>query len=299
MNIRNQSSFEGHTGAVYVVCPSSEPGIFYSGAADGYLVEWNLKQPETGKVLFHLESPIYTICILDNLNECIAVGTANGFLYILDTKSKQIKHKIIAHQGAIFDLKIIKNQLLSVAADGQVMAWNLLDYSKSFQLNFSDKSARVIVQSIDSNCFYIGYSDFSIREFEGTEKPILKNELLAHTHSVFALAVHPLTGNLVSGGRDAHLKYWHNKELQISIPAHLSHINSLAFQDKGNLLLSVSMDKSIKVWDAHDLTLLKVIDQTKMKAHKHSVNKVCWLSDKTFLTCGDDRMIFLWEIEGA
>jgi hypothetical protein len=59
------------------------------------------------------------------------------------------------------------------------------------------------------------------------------------------------------------------------------------------------MDKSIKVWDAHDLTLLKVIDQTKMKAHKHSVNKVCWLSDKTFLTCGDDRMIFLWEIEGA
>ena len=103
MNILNQSSFEGHTGAVYTVCPSSQTGIFYSGAADGYLVEWDIKQPETGKVLFYLESPIYAICRLDDLNEIIAVGTANGLLHILNTKSKQIKHKIIAHQGAIFD----------------------------------------------------------------------------------------------------------------------------------------------------------------------------------------------------
>jgi WD repeat-containing protein 61 len=299
MNIFNQSSFEGHKGAVYTVCPSFQYGIFYSGAADGFLVEWNIKQAETGKVLFQLESPIYAICILDNANEWIAVGTANGYLHILDTKSNQIRHKIIAHQGAIFDLKLIDNLLFSVAADGQIIAWNVNDYSKKFQLNFSDKSARAIVKSLKSNCFYVGYSDFVIREFEGTDKPVLKAELIAHTQSVFSLAVHPQTGNLVSGGRDAHLKYWQNNKMQKSIPAHLSHINSLCFQPAGNLLLSGSMDKTIKIWDAHDLTLLKVIDQTKMKAHKHSVNKVAWMSDNTFLTCGDDRMIYLWEIEGA
>ena len=36
-----------------------------------YLVEWNINQAETGKVLFHLESPIYAICVLDQLNELL------------------------------------------------------------------------------------------------------------------------------------------------------------------------------------------------------------------------------------
>lgn len=299
MNIQNKAAFEGHLGAIYALCKGFYADEFYSGAADGYLVNWQLNQPEKGTVLFQLESPIYAICKIEDSQELLAVGTANGNLHVLDVKNKQVKWQLKAHQGGIFDLKIIAKLLISAGADGNVMGWNLSDFSKQFQLSYSNQSARTIVSTLTNEGFYVGYSDHSIREFSGVEKPSLKQQLSAHTQSVFALDVHPKTGILVSGGRDAYLRFWQDNQTLENLPAHLSHINCLAFQPSANYLVSVSMDKTIKIWQPHSANLLKVIDQSKMKAHKHSVNKICWLSDTQFITGSDDRCIYLWELNAV
>ncbi len=296
MIVQNTSTFEGHIGAIYALSTAFDAGEFFSGAADGYLVKWQINQPETGVVLLKLDSPIYTICKFYHHSQKIALGTANGNITIFDLISNQIIIQLKAHEGAVFDLKMLGNQLLSAGADGVVNAWELDAYKKQFQLNFSNKSARVIAPGLNNADFYVGYSDHTIRFFSGTNKPELKNDLLGHTQSVFALAVHPNTGVLVSGGRDAYLRFWQNHQTTANIPAHLSHINSLAFNPGSKLLASASMDKSIKIWNPETAQLLKVIDQTKLKAHKHSVNKICWLSATQFISCSDDRSIYLWDI---
>jgi WD40 repeat protein len=57
------------------------------------------------------------------------------------------------------------------------------------------------------------------------------------------------------------------------------------------------MDKSIKVWDAAELKLLKVIDRSRHAGHGTSVNKVLWTDyNNQLLSASDDRMISVWDI---
>jgi WD40 repeat protein len=57
------------------------------------------------------------------------------------------------------------------------------------------------------------------------------------------------------------------------------------------------MDKSIKVWDAEALRLLKVIDRSRHAGHGTSVNKVLWSNYRDqLLSASDDRTISVWNI---
>jgi WD40 repeat protein len=57
------------------------------------------------------------------------------------------------------------------------------------------------------------------------------------------------------------------------------------------------MDKSIKVWDAEKLALLKVIDRSRHAGHGTSINKVLWSNyDSQLLSASDDRTISVWSL---
>lgn len=56
------------------------------------------------------------------------------------------------------------------------------------------------------------------------------------------------------------------------------------------------MDKTIKLWEAENMDLLKVIDYQKNESHQSSVNKILWIDRKRFISCSDDKKIILFEI---
>jgi len=57
------------------------------------------------------------------------------------------------------------------------------------------------------------------------------------------------------------------------------------------------MDKTLKIWDAENLKLLRVLDKTRHAGHGHSVNQVLWLGKRELLlSCSDDRTISAWDI---
>ena len=119
--------------------------------------------------------------------------------------------------------------------------------------------------------------------------------LKGHENSVFGLDYHG-DDLLYSCGRDAHIKLWDiwaQKEL-ISVPAHMYQAKSLSMHS--GLLLSASMDKSIKIWD-EDLNLLKVVDFARDQAHINSVNKVEWLNKEVFISSSDDRTLIIWQVQ--
>jgi WD40 repeat protein len=105
---------------------------------------------------------------------------------------------------------------------------------------------------------------------------------------------------LVSGSRDAQLKFWNSDDYLLSenIVAHLYAINYLYFKDDGKFLVSCSMDKSIKIWDAVGKKLLKVIDKARNAGHGTSINKVIWSTYQgQVISVSDDRTISIWQIE--
>jgi WD40 repeat protein len=102
---------------------------------------------------------------------------------------------------------------------------------------------------------------------------------------------------MISGGRDATLRLWKNtQESEGSIAAHLLHIHAIELQPSENWIATASMDKTVKIWDANSMELLKVLEKDKLSFHTSSVNALLWLGENRILSAGDDRCVVLTEI---
>lgn len=106
---------------------------------------------------------------------------------------------------------------------------------------------------------------------------------------------------MISGSRDAKLKIWDvsaDYQQVEEIAAHLYAINHIAFSPDGTHFATASMDKSIKVWDANEMKLLKVIDKARHTGHGTSVNKLLWTSyNNQLVSASDDRSISVWDVQ--
>jgi WD40 repeat protein len=280
-------NYNGHKQSVYCLC-NDDNGGFFSAGSDGYVIHWPQGNNNEGKLFATLPEAIYCMALLPKL-DMILVGGQSGTMYYLKPGNSPISQKI--HTKGIFDIHVIsENEIITVGGDGIL---NISDWytriHKSFQL--SAQSLRAIHPS--KTGFYIGSSDGNIyvlnSEFE------LQESRKAHGNSVFTLET--VNDQLISAGRDAKLKVW-NSEGQIthSLDAHWFTIHAIKSNPAMSFLATTSMDKTIRLWNAHDFTLLKVIDNVKFEGHKSSVNSCVWLSDNMFVTCSDDTSIKCWQI---
>ena len=56
----------------------------------------------------------------------------------------------------------------------------------------------------------------------------------------------------------------------------------------------------MKIWDANSFEVLQRLENTEKVGHRHSVNKLLWLSgNDILLSAGDDRSIVAWELQNA
>jgi WD40 repeat protein len=82
------------------------------------------------------------------------------------------------------------------------------------------------------------------------------------------------------------------------VPAHIYSINSVVLSPSGQYLATGSMDKTIKIWEAGSLKLLKVLDFARYGGHKNSINRLLWMSFNDLLVSGsDDKNISVWKID--
>lgn len=293
-NVTKVAQFNGHLNSIYAL-GSNLLDTIYTGATDGYIVAWPIANPENGKLLVKVNRPVYSFLFWPERNLLLA-GTAQGNLHVIDLALQKELKNIEAHANGIFDIQFFNSFIVTSGGDGAVCIWDE-DFKLLHKLNHSDKNARVIAVHPNQLSFAVGYSDYAIRIFNNSFR--LTNTIEQHQNSVFALAYSKNGNLLLSGSRDAHIAAFdvtQDYTLIDKIPAHTLHVNNIAFNTDGSLFASVSMDKTIKIWDAETQTLLKVIDFARNQSHTNSVNKVLWLSNNQFVTCSDDKTAMMWEI---
>lgn len=297
LNVAKIAHFSGHKDAVFALSPALHSETFYSGGADGFVVEWDIPSKTNGKLLVQVSRPVYTLCLLPE-EKLLLCGTASGNLHIIDLNERKEIRNIEAHKLGVYDIKILGSQIITVGGDGKLNVWDRNEFALIKSIHYSKKSARVISIHPQQTELSVGYSDFHLRVFD-TKAFSLLHEMEAHGNSIFALSYTPTGNTMISGGRDVMLRHWDNQnnfDLLKDIPAHTLHINSIAFNPQGNLFATASMDKTIKLWDPETLTLLKVIDKARNDAHLSSVNKVYWYSENQFISCSDDRTVMMWKV---
>jgi WD40 repeat protein len=299
LQIERVDTFGGHRDSVFTLATGNVPNQFFSAGADGQVAAWDATRPDLGTLLARIPASVYTLA-RDPLSGLLWVGQNYEGLQFIDPTQRQVIGSLRLTSGTIFDIQLYQQTAFVALSDGVVVAIDVPTRTVRKHLKASGRAARCIAINPVEREVAVGYSDNLIRIFD-LQTFDLKRTLNDAANSVFTVTYSPDFRLLLAGGRDAHLRAWDveaNYHLETDVVAHLYTLNHAAYSPDGKWLATVSMDKTIKLWDAQTLQLRKVIDRARHGGHSTSVNRVLWLSDTTFVTGSDDRTIALWRLVG-
>lgn len=295
VQIEKAITYTGHSDAVYTLEHGVEPHQFYSAGGDGNIVEWDLNKTNSGRLIAKVQASVYSIRLVPERHLLIVAQNYEG-IHLIDVLSNKEVGSLQFTEAAIFDMKVTDDLLLVATGEGKLYAIDLPKLKIINEVEVCDQNLRDILITGD-NHGVVASSDGFIRKY-GLPQFNLVDEVRAHENSVFALL--QKDNYLISGSRDARLKFWNidtDLVLDESINAHMYAINDVVERQDGNYLATASMDKTIKIWDYHQRKLIKVIDKARHQGHLTSVNKLLWLTHKDYLvSCSDDRSIGVWHI---
>ncbi len=308
IEVKKLSELSGHNGAVYALERSEEGNCFYSGSGDKIVAKWNLDSLCPEKFSAQLPAIVYSLCYISKKNLLLA-GTSEGKIHAISLSEKKETKVLLNHNQPVYDLKVSSQEkagvLLAAGGDGVVSIISTEDLSTLKLIRLCNEKIRSI--DICENKAAIACGDGFIRIIDLKELKVM-NEFQAHTGSVYAVKFSPDGMQLLSGGKDAHLKAWRTEDarpdepfgrgtwmMERSIPAHNYAIYSLVFSPDGKYFATASRDKTIKIWNAGSFEVLTRINKENSEGHINSVNKLLW-TNQGLVSAGDDRKVMVWEV---
>lgn len=298
MIIRKVDTFSGHRDSVYTIISNNSSHGFYSAGGDGFVIEWDLKKPDLGKLVARAGVSVYALCF-DEVSKFLWIGQNFEGIQVLDTVNNKIEYSSKVTASQIFDIKIWQNKALLALGDGVIAVMDVPTLAIQKHIKVANNSVRSIAVNPATDEFAVGDSDFNVHifDFDGFK---LKKTISAHTNSVFSVQYSPDGNYLFTTGRDAHVKIWDvnsGYEPVTDIAAHMYAVNHVTFSPDGKFFATCSMDKSIKLWETETFRLKKIIDRSRLAGHGTSVNKLLWTDyENQLVSCSDDRMISVWEV---
>lgn len=298
-NIAKIIDLKGHIGSIYDLCLGDDGNCFYSVGGDGWVVKWLTDgQNQDGILIAKTDTKLFTISVLFAKNLLVA-GDINGHLYWIDLSTQTILARTTAHRKSIFDILVLDDhRFLTVSGDGCMTVWHVDSRSPIISIKLSTQGLRCAAYDEHSQKIFIGASDHNIYIIDGCDFSLESVHHDAHANSVFTLCVDK--GQIISGGRDAHLKVRSiaTMDLLADHAAHWYTINKVMSLPEVDKIATASRDKNFRLWDRASIDPIETIDVFK-GGHHHSVNTMLWIGNQNILaTAGDDRIIKLWKVLG-
>ncbi len=213
-NHRRVKTLKGHSGWVYDVKFSPNGDILASVSRDQTIRLWDVK---TGQEIARLRGQakdIQSIAFSQD-GQLLVTGSGDGRVELWNWPTQQLIRSILAHSKAIWSV--------AISPDGQTLATGSWDHSiKLWDLN-----------QLRSEYFY----------------SLPRQTLIGHQDKVSSVIFSPHGDTLASGDFQGKVKLWSTQTgaLQGTLNGHRSWVD-LQFHPSQNLLLSGSLDKTIRIW---------------------------------------------------
>lgn len=293
-SVDNIGLIEGHSGAIYDAI--FVDGFLLTTSADKFVAQWDIKSLKQTDFAVKLDNSSYNIAYSPN-SKILAIGTNDGGIHVVDIEKREEIRLLTQHKSAVFSLSHnpFKRHFYSGDRDGYFCVWDDESFDLLLTYPFDCDKIREITISEDGEFIAICGQDGYIRILE-TEYFNQKAEFKAHEDGVnCALFSKDL---LYTGGKDAHIRKWNWREEKqlLEVPAHNYAVYDIEFIDNGQKMVSVSFDKSIKIWNTEDISIIERIEYQN-GGHRHTVNRIAKIDEATFVTVGDDRKIKIWRLK--
>lgn len=296
-NFKHLEDLIAHRSGIYVLLQGEQPNELISAGGDGTVIAWNIDKHSTHKVLTSIKEVIFSMIKTPDKSVYL-LGTMSGNIYRFDRDNGTNDKMVIAHQNGVFDMLFIDdNKLASIGADGVLKTWDYPSFNPIHSVQLSDNKLR----SFDLNKT-LGH--LAIGSIQGVVTIVdIKNlktvlRFKGHDRGIYLVKYHPHKKMLITGCIDGILNFWNTQDNYKHIykrPAHQSSIYGFDHHKWDDMYVTVSKDKSIKIWDP-SFYMPTTIDRFSGKGHIHSINAVVWLLNGVLATAGDDRKIMLWDV---
>ncbi len=310
-------AYTGHNAAVYALCLDGVKSILYSGDGDGNIVAWNIKSGE-GLLVAKMPYSVFSLAFSLDKNLLFAGNNAGGVAFIDLNGNKIIKH-VAHHNKGTFDILVLENTVYTVGGDGTCSIWNLETLKAEASIQLSSKNLRQVSWSEELQKLCIGASDGNVY-FLSRDLSQVNYLKTVHHNGVFTAQISSDSNYLMSGGRDAQLRFQSipklndltseiiNFNFTTKLPAHTYTINSIIQNSKLPVVwISASRDRNIKIWEIlpenqEKFKLLRVLTGIRDGGHVRSVNKLLPFNNSDsphfeFFSAGDDKNIFCWQMK--
>jgi WD40 repeat protein len=297
-SIQKIHHLQGHRGAVYTLCNGIDEGSMLSSGSDGMICKWIPDTSHTGVTIAQTGERVFSLYSFPD-KKIIFAGTMQGDLFYLKFQNEKVAKRFTFHAGSVYRLNKWNGQLVAAGGDGILSTWNVDHGDILHHLKISHQKLRSLDIDATGNTLYTGDANGNLWILQLPELTLIEKIERLHNKTIFSLKFLASENHLTSGGLDAHLKISDKKgSLLQDLQAHWFCINDICELTHTSYIATASRDKSIRIWDKRDWSLVKEISSPKFAAHLHSVNSLLWNEQKTILySAGDDGNIFGWKLE--
>ncbi|MBD99509.1 MAG: hypothetical protein CMO34_06670 [Verrucomicrobia bacterium] len=302
MKFQQIATLAEHKAAIYALCEGGETHQIFSAGSDRHVIQWDLKKLKVEAVVAKSPTTIISLAFLKRWNYLL-IGQVEGGVHIIDLmKGKEFKY-LKVHKGYIFDILYIeeKDELVFSSGDGSISIWSVPDFKLLNQKKLTEEKIRRIAYSSSRKELAVGLGDGRMAFLKTDDWSVLGYSD-TYESAINSVCYSPNADFILAGEKDAQLHKIHLKESgkEIKLAAHYWAIYDIAFKptSNGQLFATASKDKTVKIWDAQTMRVLKRFEGFADKGHTHSVNALLWSSYKEYLvSAGDDKSIKIWNID--
>jgi WD40 repeat protein/uncharacterized caspase-like protein len=252
---------KGHSGPVYSIDYWSDGTLLASAGWDGKVKVWDLR---SGSESFSFDAAVKQFSVAfapEPSLKYLASAGEDGYIRIWNWQKKELARSRLDHQGQDADKSAVRSlsyapggsgEFVSAGFDGKIRFYRLngaVDtrdaYSrKALRVAYSPDGTRVVSAGSDSDPGQVKIWDVRT----GTFKLLLGHRDYVVSASWSADGKRIVTGG---GGRDKSVNLWDAEtgRLVAGFSGHQEDVEAVAFYPGGTRLVSVSEDKTIKVWN--------------------------------------------------
>jgi len=302
------NAIKGHDSAIKDLAFSPSGDTLFSASWDGTVKLWKLRSPLLTVLRGHTAG-VWGVA-LSNDGRLVASSSPKEVIFWGKDGISNRRLKGPNPQFSSVAISPDGKTIATVSADQSIKLWSpngtLLHSLKGHQGDI-----RKVAFSPDSNMVASSSSDRTVRlwRLDGTEIATFRG----HKAGTWGLAFSPDGSTLVSSSGDKTLKFWRlasvlNQKRKLdsrsevksedslfkTIQAHNSAVMNAAFSPNGELIASVSEDKTAKLWSREGKLL------HTLKGHDSGIWSVAFSPDsQTIATGSNDGIIKLWKSDGT
>lgn len=288
------ATLRGHRAAVYAIDRTPEGDEVFSGAGDGMIARWLPESSADGEAVARLDSHIFSLLYLSESGSLIA-GDMQGNIHFLPANNPDDFRQTSLNSHAVYSMVRWQDDVFAGCGNGYIHRLSADSAEVLQSVQISGRHIRCLY--IVNDLLYAGCSDNCIYLLDPFDLSATAKQT-GHQGSVFSLAFNPYLNQLLSGSMDAQVRIWTpDLDPVAALEAHLFTVNAIAVHPEWPIFATASRDKNIRIWDASNYTLLKVLTHDRYDGHTHSVNKIFWSgSGGHLISCSDDRTLKVWDV---